>query len=231
MSDVALPTASGSFSDRVEHTRVRFFRTRYENLAVDLALVAGFAAVTGLAAQVSFLTPWSPVPVTLQVFTVLLSGTVLGYRWGTASQALYVALGALLIPWYAPASGAPAFTAGGIAHLLGPTGGYLLMFPVAAFSVGYLSDRHVQARSPVAQVGAMLLGVGLIYAGGALGFWLVLRAAFPVVLAEAVLLFIPFDLAKGVAAGVLGSGLTPRSRFGPESDGSVGYRRWWPARR
>ena len=87
------------------------------------------------------------------------------------------------------------------------------------------------ARSPLAQVALMLLGVGVIYAGGAIGFWLVLHSAFPVVLQEGVLLFIPFDLAKGAAAGVIGSGLTPKAPYGPERAGATGYRRWWPATR
>jgi biotin transport system substrate-specific component len=134
-----------------------------------------FAAFTALTARVAIWLPFTPVPVTLQVMAVLLAGLVLGARGGAASQAAY--LGAIL-------AGAPLSASGiaGPAVLLGPTGGYLLGFVLAAFVVGLLSERL--GRFPAA-----LAGVGLIhlcgsswlavYLGGDLGrAWLLGTAPF-----------------------------------------------------
>ncbi|MGH7539390.1 MAG: biotin transporter BioY, partial [Gemmatimonadota bacterium] len=83
--------------------------------------VLAFAALTALGARIAVPLPGTPVPFTFQVVAVLLAGVLLGPRLGAASQAAYLAAGA---------SGLPIFAAGGgVAYLLGPTGGYLLAFP------------------------------------------------------------------------------------------------------
>lgn len=94
--------------------------------------VTAFVVATALAAQVRVPIPMTPVPLTLQTMLVLLSGALLGARLGAASQLAYLALGI---------AGAPVFAGGafGLAYLLGPTGGYLLAFPAAAFVVGALA--------------------------------------------------------------------------------------------
>ncbi|HTT26651.1 MAG TPA: biotin transporter BioY [Thermoplasmata archaeon] len=239
MSAPTVRITEGAVVARFVRARDTFYRHRFENLALDVALAVGFAALTGLLAQVTLYTPFSPVPITLQVFAALTSGVVLGYRWGTLAQAIYVSLGALVVPWFAPVAGHGAFSTGGasmgslggIAQLTGGLGGYILAFPVAAFLVGYLSDRYLQARSPFPQIGLMMLGVGAIYAMGAAGFWLAFRLPFPTVLAEAVLLFIPVDLAKAAVAGGIGTTLVPKVPYGPERDPDRPYRRWWPVAR
>jgi biotin transport system substrate-specific component len=93
------------------------------------AWIVFFAALTAAGAQVQI--PHQPVPFTLQTFFVLLSAAFLGSRNGSASQLLYLGVGLI---------GAPIFTAGGFgaARLFGPTGGYLLSFPIAALLIGYL---------------------------------------------------------------------------------------------
>lgn len=216
--------------------RERFFELRHESLYLDLLLALTFATVTGLSAQVAIHTPWSPVPFTLQVLAVLASGIVLGYRWGTASQLLYVLLGVVAIPWFAPSAGQAAFSTGGLSSgalsglsvISSPVGGYILAFPIAALVVGFVSDRYLEGRSVFSQVGVSLVGVGIIYALGALVFWFVLRLPFPVVLTEAVLLFIPVDLAKAIVAGGIGTVVTAKRPFGPERAPPSGFRRWWP---
>jgi biotin transport system substrate-specific component len=87
-----------------------------------------FTLLTAIGAQITI--PHSPVPYTLQTFFVLLSAALLGYRNGSISQILYLIIGAC---------GAPVFTGGasGFVRLLGPTGGYLLSFPLAAIIIGY----------------------------------------------------------------------------------------------
>jgi len=98
------------------------------------AVILG-AAFVALAAQISVPLPGTPVPMTLQPLAVLLVGGLLGARLGATSMVLYLALGIAGLPVFTPT--VPLF---GIARLLGPTGGYLLAYPVAAFAVGWLTD-------------------------------------------------------------------------------------------
>jgi biotin transport system substrate-specific component len=120
-----------------------------------LVVVAG-ALLVAVGAQVVVPVPLSPVPMTLQPLAVLVVGGVLGARAGAAALGLYLAMGLL---------GLPVFAGGGagIGRLLGPTGGYLLAFPLAAAACGALAGR-------VPTVGRTLLacaaGMVLIHAGG-----------------------------------------------------------------
>jgi biotin transport system substrate-specific component len=109
-------------------------RSRPIELRKTIGVVLG-AAFVALAAQVSVPLPGTPVPMTLQPLAVLLVGGLLGARLGAASMVLYLALGIAGLPVFTPT--VPLL---GIARLLGPTGGYLLAYPVAAFAVGWLTD-------------------------------------------------------------------------------------------
>ena len=90
------------------------------------------ACFTGIAAQIAIPLTWTPVPITLQTFAVLISGMLLGRKYGTLSQVLYLALG-LVIPWYSGMTG-------GIATLLGTNCGYFIGFLVCAYFVGSISN-------------------------------------------------------------------------------------------
>ena len=127
-------------------------------LAIDVALVAGFAALTALAAQLTFRLPWTPVPSTGQTFAVLTAGAVLGTRRGALSQLLYVAVGALGLPVYAGG-------VGGWAAATGATAGYLVGFVLAAALVGRLSERR-HDRQLLTSIPAMLAGSAVVYALG-----------------------------------------------------------------
>jgi biotin transport system substrate-specific component len=100
----------------------------------SIAVILGAALVTA-AAQISVPLPGTPVPMTLQPLAVLLVGGLLGARLGAASMVLYLALGIAGLPVFTPT--VPLL---GVARLLGPTGGYLLAYPVAAWVVGWLAD-------------------------------------------------------------------------------------------
>jgi len=124
---------------------------------VTLAGVAGFAAAVALAAQVAVPVPGTPVPITLQPMLVVLAGLWLGPVAGAASMVLYLAAGAAGLPVFTP------FGAPGLARLLGPTGGYLLAYPVAAYLTGWLARRG--ARSLARAFVAALAGMVALYAG------------------------------------------------------------------
>lgn len=129
-------------------------RTRIARLAPAIGLGA---LVVALAAQVVVPIPLNPVPVTLQPLAVLTVGGLLGAAGGVSALVLYLALGAL---------GLPVFAGGGagILHLLGPTGGYLLAFPVAAGVTGALVGNP--PRSVLRVLLACALGMAIIHIGG-----------------------------------------------------------------
>ncbi|PYS50409.1 MAG: biotin transporter BioY [Acidobacteria bacterium] len=129
------------------------------DLLRSAALVIGFSLLIALSAQVAIPLPWTPVPITLQTFAVLLSGALLGSRLGTLAMIAYLIEGA---------GGLPFFAAGGsgVAHLLfSPTSGYLLSYPLAAFLVGLLAERGWDRRFLTAAA-AMALGSILILLSG-----------------------------------------------------------------
>lgn len=112
--------------------------------------VAAFAIATALGAQVFVPLPFTPVPITLQTLFVVLAGALLGPRLGAASQLTYLAMGV---------AGLPVFYGGsfGLAHLLGPTGGYLLAYPVTAYVAGLLA--RPSARAGVVEGARLFLGL------------------------------------------------------------------------
>ena len=136
-------------------------------LARDGVLVAGFAVLTALFAQIRIDLGFTPVPITGQTFAVLLAGAALGWRRGALSQAVYWVAGIFMpVAWYAKNS---AGRANGWSHATGSTAGYFVGFIVAAALVGYLAERQ-QDRDFVTSVPAMLAGTAVIYACGVL--WL-----------------------------------------------------------
>jgi len=171
---------------------------------VRAASVLFVTVLTAAAAQVSMPIPFTPVPLTFQPMVVLLGASALGGRLGAASQVLYLLAGFAGLPVFAASPLLPQ----GAARLLGPTGGYLLSYPLAAFVAGSLAERGLDRRY-LGSVLAMLAGLLAIFAFGV--FWLsfFLSPANPVIgiPAAARAGFYPFigaDLAKVlIAAGAL----------------------------
>lgn len=163
------------------------------NVATDAIWVVAFSLVTAACAQISIHLPFVPVPITGQTFAVLLSGAVLGWRRGFLSQVAYLAEGAAGLPVFADGAGSALY-------LVGPSGGYLLCFPLAAALVGYLVEQGV-ARSTWKLAGAMVSADVLILLAGST--WL--RLLFRVPFAHAWMLgFYPFLLADAVKVALVG---------------------------
>lgn len=158
-----------------------------------IAAVIGFAVLTGIGAVIELRIPGNPVPITAQTLIVSLAGVLLGPWLGASSQALYLLVGAL---------GAPVFSGGafGVPHLLGPTGGYLLAFPLAAAATGWLAGPPRRGLLPGVRLAvAITLGTFVIFAGGAAQ--LVLFTGDPVgAFRLGVLPFLPGDAVKIVLA-------------------------------
>jgi biotin transport system substrate-specific component len=162
-------------------------------LARNVALVAGGACFVGLTAQVSVTLPFTPVPLTLQTMSVLLTVAVLGSRRGVLSMALYALAGMAGVPWFTGHNSGWAFA----------TFGYVLGFVVAALVVGHLAERGGD-RTPLRAAGLMVLGNLAIYAVGVPGLMAFADMPLSTALAKGAVPFLLGDAIKiVVAAGLL----------------------------
>jgi biotin transport system substrate-specific component len=159
----------------------------------EVALILGGSLLIALSAQLQFVLPFSPVPITGQTFAVLLLGALYGSKRGPATVVTYLALGVM---------GLPVFAGGtyGVARLVGPTAGYLVGFLAAAFVVGFLSERGWD-RKPWTTAVSMIIGNGMIYVAGVL--WLSRFVGWPAVLSTGVLPFLAGDALKIALATIL----------------------------
>jgi biotin transport system substrate-specific component len=164
------------------------------SLARATLLVVAGAALTALAAQLSFTVPWTPVPYTGQTAAVLLVGTALGVRKGAASMALYVLAGLVGLPVYAGGLH-------GAEKLFGLTGGYLFGFVLASALVGRLAERGWD-RSRVGAAMLMALGNLVIYLIGVPALALVGGLSWSDAVRVGALVFLPWDAAKIAVAAL-----------------------------
>jgi biotin transport system substrate-specific component len=123
-----------------------------------VAIVVGASLFVALCARLSVPLPFTPVPLTVANFGVLVVGLTLGSRRGFAALALYLAEGAMGLPVFSPTG------PGGIAQLLGPTGGYLLAYPLAAMVAGRIAERGIPRFVKFAT--AAVAAEAVIFAGG-----------------------------------------------------------------
>ncbi len=177
-------------------TTGKIVSSKWINLATDKPIVQTFwitvfALLTAAGARVEI--PHEPVPYTLQTLFVLLAGAFLGKRNGALSQIAYLAAGAL---------GLPVFSGGefGLAKFLGPTGGYLLAFPAAAFLVGWLISIR---RGFAWTVLSMALGLMIIFAFGTSQLNIVYFHDWGAAVRSGFLIFSWWDLLKLGAAATI----------------------------
>ena len=173
--------------------------------AIKAAAVLFVTGLTAVAAQVSLPVPFTPVPFTLQPMVVLLGGAALGARLGMASQILYLALGLAGLPVFAASAVLPQ----GILRLLGPTGGYLMSYPFAAYLAGALAERRFDRRY-LTSVIAMSAGLAVIFAGGVMWLaWFARPAAAGLdgALRTGLYPFVPADIIKVCLAATIMPGL------------------------
>jgi len=204
---------------RWQKARYSAYRWRYElSMTKKIALALGMACVVGLAAQLRFPLPWTPVPISGQTFAALLAGVLLGRWWGGISLTIYAGLGAAGLPWFSGWSG-------GVGHLAGPNGGYIIGFILAALFLGHFTDKYIRSRSFLSMLGLMLFAnFILIYIPGLLQLHLWLRlvggeaTGFYQLLGLGLFPFIAGDVVKAVAAAAVARGVTPKQAYNGEVD-------------
>ena len=190
MTHTTAGTLVGTLASRTDTSR-----------AIRIAAVFLVATLTAIAAQVSIHLPFTPVPLTLQPMVVLLGGAALGSRLGAASQMLYLAAGIAGLPVFAASAVLPP----GPLRLLGPTGGYLMSYPLAAFVTGWLAERGFDRRY-VTSVLAMAAGLAVIFACGVAWLaWFARPAAagLDAALRTGFLAFLPVDIYKILVAAAI----------------------------
>ncbi len=189
---------------------IRWFPNVNQKVREALLILAG-ALWVALFAQVRIPLPFTPVPITGQTFAVLLIGTALGAQRGAAALVLYLSMGLSGLPVFAGGTG-------GVEHLAGPTGGYLIGFVLAAYVIGRMAERGLE-RTIHTSFLPFLVGTGIIYLAGV--SWLALYIGLPAAIEKGLLPFLIGDVLKLLLASIavpsawkLAQGIAPRGEMG-----------------
>lgn len=178
-------------------------------ISEKLTLSLFFAAITGLFAQIRIPLPWTPVPITGQVFMVLMAGILLRGIYGGVSMAFYLILGITGIPWFAGARpGLP----------LSPTTGYIIGFIPAALFVGLNGFRN---KKFLWQIFVMSVAVSIIYFFGGLYLAIFLKIGLKETLLMGILPFIPIDFIKAMLAATISSLLLSSNQMDHKDEGDI----------
>ncbi|MFZ0520121.1 MAG: biotin transporter BioY [Candidatus Acidiferrales bacterium] len=170
-----------------------------EGIAADAVRIAAATILLALCAHVVIPLPWTPVPITGQTFGVLLVGVLLGARRGGIALVLYLLEGAAGLPVFQPLGLV------GPARFLGPTAGYLISYPVAAYVTGWLVERGSQIAAARAGnsrfaafplIGGLISGEAIIFAGGCAWLAVGLGFGWQVALQQGALPFVPGEIVK-----------------------------------
>lgn len=184
-------------SVQIKHSKSYSSQTPELRMMVFASL---FAALTAAGAYIHIPIPFSPVPITLQVFFVLLAGSILKSKWGSLSMIVYILLGIAGLPVFAGGSS-------GIGVLLGPTGGYIIGFVLAAYFIGKLSERTENSTGSGLLVIAlnMSAGVLVIYLCGIFQLMMVAKIGLGVAFTLGVIPFLPGEIVKTAVAAYIAS--------------------------
>ena len=166
-------------------------------IPIRAGAVALGVVLTAASAQFTMPMAFTDVPFTLQPMVVLLTGAALGSRLGPLTQALYLMVGIAGLPVFALDPRLPQ----GALRLLGPTGGYLMAYPLAAFVTGWLAERGWDRRY-IGSLAAMLAGLLVVYAGG-VSWRLGLLGSLDLAIATSVVPFLIPDVLKMAFAAML----------------------------
>lgn len=159
-----------------------------------MILCALFAALTAVCSMISVPLPFTPVPVNLATLSVFLAGGLLGSKYGSLSQLVYVILGAVGLPVF------HSFT-GGLGILTGPTGGYIIGYAAAAWFIGFLAEKL--GRGFYRNIIGMAAGLGVCYALGTLWFMVLTSTGLAAALMMCIVPFLIGDAFKIVAGAAL----------------------------
>lgn len=211
-----------SIVDSYYKKRFNFFKWTRELSLINKVIFAFFmACITGISAQIIIPLPWTPVPLTVQTFAVLMAGIVLGRYWGGMSMLIYIAIGLAGVPWFAGMSG-------GYGIIFGATAGYLAGFVLAALFLGHLTDKYIKARSFIPMLGLMLVAnFAMIFIPGLIGlgaFLYFVKGSLPSIWTLIVMGLLPFvfgDLIKIAIAAGLTKAITPKEPFAHEVDAKI----------
>jgi biotin transport system substrate-specific component len=173
-----------------------------ESLSGKVILVVAASAFVAICAHISVPLPFTPVPLTLQNFAVILVGMLLGPVAGFSAMVLYLAEGAMGLPVFTPHS------VGGIAHLLGPNAGYLFSYPLAAATAGWVvvAMKRVASRFRVGVIAATVASLPIFIIGAS---WLahLLHLGASATWTMAIAPFLPGEVVKIIAAAGIFSSL------------------------
>ena len=184
-------------SVQIKHSKSYSSQTPELRMMVFASL---FAALTAAGAYIHIPVPFSPVPITLQVFFVLLAGSILKSKWGSLSMIVYALLGIAGLPVFAGGSS-------GIGVMFGPTGGYIIGFILAAYCIGKLSEKTENSARPGLFVNAlnMSAGVLIIYLCGVFQLMMVTKIGLGAAFTLGALPFLPGEIVKTTAAAYIAS--------------------------
>lgn len=172
-------------------------KTIKETKTVMLAQCALFAAIVCIF---SFITvPIGPIPITLAIFAVMLTGIVLGFKKGAVAVIVYILIGVC---------GIPVFSGGksGVAAIIGPTGGYIWSYIFMVIIIGFVSNRSMRNKtlSVIINIAGCILGTFVCYMCGTLQYSITANISFVKALSVCVLPFIVLDLIKAICASIIG---------------------------
>lgn len=178
-----------------------------EGIGWDALRILAANVLLILCAQIAIPLPWTPVPITGQTFGVLLVAALLGSRRGALALGLYLLEGAAGLPVFQP------FGMPGPARFFGPTAGYLLAYPFAAFFTGWLVERE-PATSILRLTGSLVAGDAMIFLGGCAWLLAALHMTLPAVYSQGLLPFLPGEAIKIalILAAVSGLALARKSQ-------------------